>query len=59
MGNRGPNKKPGDEQLPNDLPQLTDEERAALDEMPEDAVAHWWRGERWDFTKKAWVAADL
>ncbi len=37
------------------LPQLTDDERAALDEIPDDAVSHWWNGEKWDFDKKVWI----
>ena len=41
-----------------DLPELTAEERAALAEMPDDAVSHWRRGEKWDFAKNEWVVAD-
>ena len=37
-----------------ELPELTDDERAALESIPDDAVSHWWRGEKWDFQKKAW-----
>lgn len=38
-----------------DLPELTDDERAALESIPDDAVSHWWRGEKWDFKKKTWI----
>jgi len=37
------------------LPELTEEERAALDAMPDDAVEHWMRGEKWDFETKEWI----
>jgi hypothetical protein len=37
----------------NDLPELTDEERAALDALPADAVDHWIKGEKWDGSK--WI----
>ncbi len=49
---------PDEWQLPDDLPQLTEEERAALESIPDDALSHWWRGEKWDFKKKEWVVAD-
>lgn len=32
---------------PGKLPELTSEERAAMDSLPSDAVDHWWRGEKW------------
>jgi len=41
--------------FPDDLPELTDADRAALGSIPEDAVSHWWRGERWDFKTKTWI----
>lgn len=37
------------------LPQLTDDDRAALESMPDDAVSHWAQGEKWDFKKRVWV----
>ncbi len=49
---------PGVDRLVGGLPQLTSEERAALEEMPDDAVSHWRRGEKWDFNKKEWVPTD-
>jgi hypothetical protein len=30
------------------LPELDASEWAALNGIPADAVAHWWRGEKWD-----------
>jgi len=39
-----------------DLPELTPEERAAMDAIPRDAVRHWLRGERFDFEFKQWIA---
>ena len=41
--------------LPDDLPQLTDEDKAALDQFPDNAVFHWWNGEKWDFDLKVWI----
>ncbi len=38
-----------------DLPELTDDELAALESIPDDAVSHWWNDEKWDFEKKAWI----
>ena len=38
-----------------DLPELTDAERAALDQFPDDAVSHWRNGEKWNFGLKRWV----
>ena len=38
-----------------EFPELTAEDRVALNGIPADAVKHWWRGERWDFEKKEWV----
>ena len=35
--------------------ELTDDERAALESIPDDAVSHWWNGEKWDFEKKVWI----
>ena len=43
-----------EEQSPDNLPQLTDDDRAALESIPDDAVSHWWRGEKWNFEKKIW-----
>ncbi len=40
--------------FPDDLPELTDAERAALDSIPDDAVSHWWYGEKWNFETKTW-----
>ena len=37
------------------LPKLTDDEKAALDSIPDDAVSHWQKGEKWDFDAKAWI----
>lgn len=39
-----------------ELAGLTTEDQAALDAMPNDAVEHWLRGEKWDFEKKKWLA---
>ena len=41
-----------------ELPKLTDKEKAALDEIPDDAVSHWLNGEKWDFKAKAWIQSD-
>lgn len=41
-----------------ELPELTEEERKHMDEIPADAVSHWLRGERYDFKNKQWIAAD-
>ncbi len=37
------------------LPQLTYEEKAALNEIPDNAVSHWVQGEKWDFEKQTWI----
>jgi len=39
----------------NELRELTDDERAALESIPDDAVSHWCQGEMWDFKKKTWL----
>jgi len=36
--------------------ELTEEERTGLALIPDDAVEHWWRGEKWDFREKVWIA---
>ena len=36
------------------LPELTDEDKAALESIPDDAVSHWLDGEKWDFKTKTW-----
>ena len=41
------------------LPKLTADEHAALDQIPDDAVTHWCRGEKWDFDKKVWIPTDV
>ena len=43
--------------LPGDLPELTDDDLEALESMPDDAVSHWQRGEKWDFEKEIWIPA--
>ena len=45
-----------------DLPELTDEERKALDSIPEDAVKHWIRGEQLKTASnhtQVWVAGSF
>jgi len=37
------------------LPQLTNEEKLALNKIPDDAVSHWVQGEKWDFEKEIWI----
>lgn len=46
---------PGYDHLIDNLPELTDGERAVLDSIPDDAVSHWFQGEKWDFEKKKWI----
>ncbi len=41
--------------FPDDLPELTDADLAALESIPDDAVSHWCNGEMWDFEKKTWI----
>lgn len=41
---------------PAKLPELTDEERKVLGELPKDAVRHWMRGETFDFSSRRWIA---
>jgi len=36
------------------LDELTEDELAALDEIPSDAVDHWSKGELWDSKTKTW-----
>jgi len=36
------------------LDDLTEDELAALDEIPSDAVDHWNKGELWDSKTKTW-----
>jgi hypothetical protein len=40
------------------LPELTTEEKAALDQIPDDAVDHWLKGEKWDFKTKQWTTPE-
>ena len=40
-----------------DLPELTVQEQAALDSIPDDAVKHWWQGEKWINGK--WCAQEV
>ncbi len=44
--------------LPDDLPELTADDRAALESIPDDAVSHWYQGEKWDFERKIWIPFD-
>lgn len=39
-----------------DVPELTAEERQAMESIPRDAVRHWLRGERFNFQASVWVA---
>lgn len=37
------------------LDDLTDDERAALDDLPCDSVEHWMQGEIYDSEAKTWI----